>query len=176
MSAEVRFTLDGLLFERELPALGAPHPDLDPLARDDVLQESQVVDVRMHALTGTIGVLLDLRQSLHFVGRDTGLLIGWGVRACTWTAPARDTALTAWSIFPSVPARSGEGFSLTIEAWESAELVVRSAEAAFITGNVVGISAVPPDYTEVEPASRILDVANWESEFAPVDVCRTRTR
>lgn len=146
--------------------------DDSPLWREGYLQEAQVLDIRHHALTGVFGVLFELRQSLQFDHADTGVLVGYGATRCEWLSPPRATSLTAWSIESSVPgfANGSFGMRLTMGPSPGARLNLESKRAIFVTGKVVGLEAVPPDYQAVPPDRDVLGIATWSSEFVPSTV------
>jgi hypothetical protein len=50
-------------------------PEMDPLTEASALQEAQLLDVRVHALSSTVGLLFDLRTALQFMEGNTALLI-----------------------------------------------------------------------------------------------------
>lgn len=148
-----------------LPAAGAL--EANPLTQPDALQDAQVLDVRFHAVSGVLGVLFELRQSLHFYGPDTAVLICQGVSNFTWSAPARDTGLTAWSVDTSVPASEPFRLDLAIRSAPGASMTIASANAIFVVGHVVGATEAPPDYTALTPDLEMPGVANWASGFVP---------
>jgi len=146
-----------------------PKPDVDALTGEDALQDAQVLDVRLNALTGVAGVLFELRQSLHIEGADTGVLVCFGTRDLAWSGAARPTELTAWSVGGSVPSTRGTLFSITMSMWPEpgASLSLTAVSAAFIVGQVPGLASAPPDYTAHDRTTIAADIATWSSTFEP---------
>jgi hypothetical protein len=145
-------------------------PEMNPLTEKDALHEAQVIDVRFDALAGVVGILFELRQALQFHQANTGVLIVHGVRELTWSGPARDTALTAWSIGSSVPRAKDRLFGLSLVMWPypGAQLSLTAESAAFFVGDVPGLSEAPPDYTDRDRSALGHEVAGWNSSFDPV--------
>lgn len=149
---------------------GAPLPGMDPLTEDDALQEAQVLDVRLDALAGVVGILFELRQALQLREANTGVLIARGVRRLTWSGPSRDTALTAWSVGSSAPRTQDRLFELTLVMWPhpGAQLGFTAESAAFFIGDVSALSETPPDYSKGDSVNVRGEVARWDSSFTPV--------
>lgn len=145
-------------------------PEMDPLTDHDALQEAQVLDVRLDALSGVVGILFDLRQALQLQEANTGVFVGRGVRELRWSGPSRDTALTAWSIGSSVPRTEDRVFALSLVMWPhpGAQLTLAVESAAFYVGDVPGLAEAPPDYTDRDRTNLDHAVACWDSSFEPV--------
>ncbi len=146
--------------------------EMNPMIEDDALQEAQILDVRFDALAGVMGVIFELRQALQLRDANTGVLVTRGVRELTWSGPARDTALTAWSVGSSIPHANERLFTLNLVMWPypGARLSVMAESAAFFIGDVVGLSEAPPDYSGRDRVSVAGGVATWESQFELVGV------
>jgi hypothetical protein len=80
----------------------ADPPDMDALTEAGALTEAQLLDVRVHALTSTVGLLFDLRTALQLRGPNTGIVGVRGVREFSWSAEHRVTRRTAWNVVDSV--------------------------------------------------------------------------
>ena len=145
-------------------------PEMDPLTEDDALQEAQVLDVRFEALTGVVGILFELRQALQLQEANTGVLVARGVRELAWSGPPRETVMTAWSVGRSVPTARDRLFGLSLVMWPhpGARLTLTAESAAFFVGEVPGLSAAPPDYTQEDLAAVAAELAGWDSPFEPV--------
>lgn len=145
-------------------------PEMDPLTEADALQEAQVLDVRFEALTGVVGILFELRQALQLQEASTGVLVARGVRELAWSGPSRDTAMTAWSVGSSVPTAKDRLFGLSLVMWPhpGARLTLTAESAAFYVGEVPGLPAAPPDYTQGDLAVVAAELACWDSPFEPV--------
>lgn len=147
-----------------------PAMNPDPLADISSLQEAQIVDVRVRTLTGTVGLLFDLRQSLQYPDTDTGVLICSGVTGFAWDAPARETSLTAWSVGRAAAQTEGGALSVQFDLWPApgATLALVCQRAVFVSGRVEGLDAVAPSYDRLSPAAAIPGVASWTSVFQPM--------
>lgn len=152
---------------------------LSPFEAAELLQEAQLVDIRLDAVTGALGAIVDLRTALtdDALG-DTGLLVFWGVRGASWTAAARATDLTAWSIAGSQASVGSDGLTFSLECWPApgASLRVKAREAAFIGGAVRGLDAAPPDYTVHTRESVTSHMATWSSELLVTSVAMSSRR
>lgn len=144
--------------------------ETNPLTNEDALQEAQVLDVRLDALAGRVGILFELRQALQLQEANTGVLVAQGVRELKWSGPSRDTALTAWSIGSSVPSAKDRLFGLNLVMWPypGAHLSLIAEHAAFFVGEVPGLLDAPPDFSAQDRTGLGGQVATWESPFKPV--------
>ncbi|MFJ4409569.1 hypothetical protein [Streptomyces sp. NPDC088910] len=125
---------------------GVLGPDMDPLVERDALQEAQVHDLRVHALTSTVGLLFELRTALQFEYGNAAVLILRGVQEANWRALQRGGEKTAWSVVGS-EMRSGSGLlELSIMLSPSASIDIRGTSAEFYVLDVPDIGEVPPDY------------------------------
>lgn len=126
-----------------------------------------MLGLRFDAVAGVVGILFELRQALQLQEANTGVLVAYGVRELTWSGPARDAKLTAWSVGSSKPASKNGLFDLSLDMWPQpgARLAVTAERAAFFLGNVQGLLDAPPDYTEHDRAAVAGLVADWESLF-----------
>lgn len=143
-------------------------PEMDPLTEQDALQEAQLLDVRLDAVRGQLGILFELRTALQLREPNTGVLVARGVRQFEWNAPPRATVRTAWSVGGSRVDNRGGLFRLDLGLWPGpgAGLALTAESALFMSGDVQGLSEVPPDYTE-DDASASEQVASWGSVFSP---------
>jgi hypothetical protein len=143
---------------------------MNPSTETDALQEAQLLGVRFDALSLTVGLLFELRVALQLRGANTGVLIARGVKELSWSGPSRATDLTAWSIGSSTPFANDESFSLTLSMWPApgAHFTLVADSAAFIGGDVPGLSRDPPDYVARDRATVSEGLAGWSSEFVPI--------
>lgn len=143
-------------------------PEMDPLTEEDALQEAQLLDVRLDAKAGVVGVLFELRTALQLREGNAGVLVASGLRDLVWERPRRDTTLTAWSVVSSVP-RSRDGlFGLSLWFWPDARLRLTSEAAAFFVGQVPGLPEAPPDYHDRSLKEVANEVPQWGSTFVPL--------
>src|ERR1044072_4432688 len=81
----------------------ASRPEFDPLTERDALQESQLIDVWVHAVASTVALVFEFRTALHFDETNTGLMVARGLRDFSWSGESRATGMTAWNIVGSAP-------------------------------------------------------------------------
>lgn len=143
-----------------------PPPEMDPLRENDALQEAQLVDVRVDALRGTLAILFDLRMALQLREPNAGVIVARGVRDFRWTAPYRDTPLTAWSADGSLVSQRDGLFSIDFGLWPApgATLHMSTERAWFVFGSIPDLPDTPPDYHE-SPA--VNELVTWDSLFEP---------
>lgn len=89
------------------------------------------------------------------------------VRELAWAGPERRTSLTAWSVASSVPSTKDGLFGMSLVMWPhpGARLSLIAQSAEFFVGDVPGLSAVPPDYTENDRDAAASELAGWASPF-----------
>lgn len=143
-------------------------PEMDPLTEEDALQEAQLLDVRLDAKAGVVGVLFELRTALQLREGNTGVLVASGVRELAWAGPRRDTTLTAWSVVSSVPRPRDGLFGLSLGFWPDARLRLTSERAAFFVGQVPELPEAPRDYHDRSPKEVANELAHWGSTFVPL--------
>lgn len=141
-------------------------PEMDALTESGALQESQLLDVRVCALTSTVALLFDLRTALQLRDANTAVIVARGVREFLWSAERRETARTAWNVIGSEPAR-GDLFSLSLAFFPRARLQLASETAEFYVGDVPGLDPAPPDYGIDDEARIKAGLAAWGSIFEP---------
>jgi hypothetical protein len=139
-------------------------PVMDALSEADALQEAQLLDVRVCALTSTVGLLFDLRMALQLRTANTAVVVGRGVQDFSWSAEHRETARTAWNVAGSEPA-GGDLFSLSLAFFPRARLRLVSERAEFYVGEVPGLDPTPPDYGVDDEARIEAGLAGWTSTF-----------
>jgi hypothetical protein len=146
--------------------LGTPGPDMDPLIENDALQEAQLLDLRVHALSSTAGLLFELRTALQFEYGNAAVLIVRGLQKSTWRATQRSGERTAWSVVGSeMHAGSGlVGLNVTFSPGSSIEIVGTSAE--FYVLDVSGIGEAPPDYCADGEGSIRTGLPGWGCSFS----------
>jgi hypothetical protein len=159
--------IDQLLLTRQPMGRDALLPDMDPLTEADALQEAQVLDVQVNTLTSVVGIVFELRQALQLREGNTGVLIARGVRELTWSAPPRDTTLTAWSVGSSAPTTKDGDFFLDLIIWPhpGARLSLQAQSAEFYVGDVPGLPETPTDYTKADGVGLLNNVATWGSNL-----------
>jgi hypothetical protein len=148
-----------------LPGTGS---EMDPLAESDALQEAQLLDVRVHALSSTVGLLFELRTALQFREGNAAVLVAHDVRALTWLAEPRPTPLTAWTVISSEPKPDDGIFNLRLEFWPHSQLDLTAAAADFYIINVPDLDEAPPDYSDNDGTIIRTKLPGWDYSFSPV--------
>lgn len=146
----------------------AAQPEMDPLTESGALQEAQLLDVRVHALTMSAALLFDLRTALQLQMGNTGLLIAHSVREFEWSAEPRVTPRTAWNVVGSEPYSAERLFCLQLSFVPDARLRIVAASAEFYVGDVLNLGERPPDYVTDDDSVIRTGVASWTSLFVPL--------
>lgn len=145
----------------------AAQPEADPLTEPGALREAQLLDVRLTAVTSTVGLLFDLRTALQFMMGNTAVLVAHGVREFRWRAEPRATARTAWNVVRSEPSGRERLFFLEVGFVPSAQLTLIAESAEFYVGDIVDLSDIPPDYGSGDESAIEAGLANWRHPFIP---------
>jgi hypothetical protein len=140
---------------------------MDPLAEDDALREAQLLDIRCDATRTTLGLLFDLRTALQLEEGNTGVLVGHGLRELAWSAGARVTAFTAWSVMTSAPRWEDGLLSLRLGMYPRADLDLVVERASFHVIDIPGIGETPPDYGSDEDTVAA-GLPNWQSHYVGI--------
>ncbi|MFJ7996638.1 hypothetical protein ACIQ7D_05665 [Streptomyces sp. NPDC096310] len=142
----------------------------NPLRETDALQEAQLLDLRWHALSSTLGLLFELRTAMQFDVGTAAVLMVRGARECAWDASPAQSPLTAWNVVGSEPSRAAGSFGMTLSFYPRAGLRLAGESAEFYVVDVPGLGDTPPDY--VEAASDISNLGqrlpSWASPFSPL--------
>lgn len=158
-------TIEDLLWSSASGLLG-PAPELDPFTDDDALQEVQLLDLRVHALSSTAALLLELRTALHFEDGNAAALVVRRVNSVIWKGVESETDKTAWTIVGSATRRVGKFLTLECSFSPHASIQVSGKRAEFYVLDIPRIGDVPPDYCE-DTESRIRDkLPRWDSSFS----------
>ncbi|NLU66677.1 hypothetical protein [Streptomyces sp. HNM0574] len=134
----------------------------DPRTVEDVLQEVQLVDTRVHSFSGTAGLLFDLRTALQFDDGEAGLLVVHGLRELhIWSAEPEESRV--WTVMSSSPRTSPDEFAMELGLNSRIALRVAGARARFFTLRIPGISVAPPDSSGGERPGAAKDLVAWSS-------------
>jgi hypothetical protein len=120
----------------------AAQPEMDPRTESAALQEAQLMDVRVHALTSTVGLLRPPDRPAVHGGQH-------GATDRAWTSGVRV-------------------FSIRLGFVPDARLTVAADSAEFYVGDVDVIGDTPPDYGGADDAVIRAGLADWSSPFSPV--------
>lgn len=150
------------------PGPAVPRPEMDPLTEVDALQEAQLLDVRVHALSSTVGLLFEMRTALQLRAGNAAVLAAHGAIEFTWSAESRLTSRTAWNVVGSEPAVDGSTFSLELDFWPSSLLNVVATSAAFYVIEVPGLGESPPNYLTDDEVRFRAGLPSWDSQFSPI--------
>jgi hypothetical protein len=141
---------------------------VDPLRHADALQEAQLLDVRVEALSSRIGMLFELRTAMNLAEGNTGLLVARAVHEFTWAAEARATDKTAWNVIGSEPRVVDGKFVLELYFFPNARVSLVAEKVEFHVGDVDGLSEQLPDYGEDDDATIRANLPGWRSSFSPI--------
>jgi hypothetical protein len=150
--------------------MGMAPPEVDPFRQPDALQEAQLLEARVDALSSTVGLLFELRTAMYLMEGNTALLIARGVREFKWSAEARLTGKTAWNIVGSEPLIANELFIFEIDFLPVSQMRLVAQSAEFYTGNVDGLHDQLSDYVEDDDVTVRANLASWRSSFMPLQV------
>ncbi|MBS2966411.1 hypothetical protein KGA66_25440 [Actinocrinis puniceicyclus] len=148
-----------------IDVLKTPSPDVDPLIDSDALQEAQLLDLRIHALSSTVGLLFELRTALQFEDGNAAVLVMRGSRQVSWRASGRDGERTAWSVVGSVTHLRSGLLNLDIRLSPSASIEILGASAEFYVIDVPEIGEAPPDYCSEREEHIRNGLPSWDSPF-----------
>ena len=151
-------------------------PEVNPLVEQDALLEAQVLDVRLDAMRGVLGVLFELRVAMLMRESNVGVLVASGVEDFRWVVEPRRTGLTAWNVLASSVEQEPAGLRFSIGCYPDAEMSLRARSLVYLNCHADEIGEVPPDYTgDVEMVRA--SVVRWESEIDVVSgsSCRSAT-
>ncbi|WP_405095492.1 hypothetical protein [Micromonospora sp. NBC_01412] len=148
-----------------VPAIG---PDSDPLRSPWLLQECQVLDVRIDALRSTAAVLLEQRAAFDYLRGNTGIIVMRGIRSVDWKIAGSPGALTAWAVVGATVAAGSEGFEVSIGLSPNARLA-GTAETIEYYAMDANIGLIIPDYLEASNSEIRSTVATWESAAVPIE-------
>jgi hypothetical protein len=120
---------------------------LDPFLNTELLQEVQLLDMRVHAVSTSVALLMDLRSSLQFDEGSAAVLIVRGVVDLQWRSVQRVTDMTAWSVMAfEVSVAAPREFGMCLSFFPDASLTIKGGAAEFFIIDVEGLDEVPPDY------------------------------
>jgi hypothetical protein len=140
--------------------------DEDPLRELDALREAQVLDVRLDLISGSIGVLLEMRVASQVRRGNTGLLVLRGAHDLRWSGEAPARPMCAHWIVGSAPAIDAASFTMSLAvglAGSGGMLELAGVAADFYVGDVPGLGEAPPDYTDLDRAGVRGQVTDWGS-------------
>jgi hypothetical protein len=145
---------------------GIPGPDVDPLIENDALQEAQLLDLRVHALSSTVGLLFELRTALQFEYGNAAVLIVRGLQASNWRAVQRSREGTAWSVVGSAVCMRCGLLDLNITFSPSSSIEILGTSAEFYVLDVPEIGETPPDYCSDGEERIRSGLPGWGSSFS----------
>lgn len=161
--------IEDLLWEPGLPNDAQPL-EMDPLSEVDALQEAQLLDTRIHAISSTAGLLIELRTALQLRQSNTAVLVARGLLEYTWSAEPTTSGNTAWNIIGSEPSLVNELLVLELTFFPHANLRLKAECVEFYAGNVASLGASPPDYTQEDGHAIQSGLARWRSIFQPTQI------
>jgi hypothetical protein len=145
---------------------GTPGPDMDPLVENDALQESQLLELRIYALSSTVGLLFELRTALQFEYGNAAVLVVRGLQRSNWRAIQRGVGKTAWSVVGSEMSAGSGLLNLNVTLSPSSSIEILGTSAEFYVLDVPEIGEVPPDYCSDGEARIRSGLPGWGSSFS----------
>ena len=145
---------------------GTPGPDVDPLLENDALQETQLLDLRIHALSSTAGLLFELRTALQFEYGNAAVLVVHGLQRSNWRATQRGAEKTAWSVVGSEMSTGSGLLNLNVTLSPSSSIEILGTSAEFYVLDVPEIGEVPPDYCSDGEVRIRSGLPGWGSSFS----------
>lgn len=112
----------------DLPAL---HDSENPFLDADALLDAQITRVVVDVLGGTVGVLLELRQSSRLRG-TTAVLRVTGVVGQNWVGSASANRFTAWSITDATVHQAPGEVRVAVHCGPMGALHITGTSAAFL--------------------------------------------
>jgi len=149
-----------------------PSAESDPFEEEAALDEAQVLDVRLDAVNGLLGVLLELRLAMGYTEGDTALLVVRGVESFSWRAdpaPVRRVREVAGVAVD----RSGGGLRLSLELGQGRALTCAGTGAELYVLEVEGLDEAPPDYTGHDEDAIQAGLAQWHSPCRVLQAARS---
>ncbi|WP_223627175.1 hypothetical protein [Microbacterium sp. EST19A] len=148
-------------------------PDAEnPFLHTELFVHAQVTRILVDVMTGTVGILFELRQVEHLPA-NTALLRVTGVAQQNWIATAMANEFTAWSISGArIHQRAGE-FQFVAQCLPAGAVRVVGSAAEFILLEAAALPSAPPDYLN-DPRELIrFGVADESTECEAVGVARS---
>lgn len=145
----------------------ASMPEADALTERGALQEAALVDVRVDATSGSVGLLFDLRGAIQLRDASVALLIARGVSRFEWVHARTRPGRTWHACTGSIPDSSDGRFSLLLGFASDAELRLEAGGAEFYVGDMAGMDSAPPDFVEDDDETIQAGMPNWTCTFAP---------
>jgi hypothetical protein len=161
------------LFHQDVPGLPGKD-DESPLFVEEVFEDAQLLDVRIHALHSVVGILFELRTGnlpryVEDESINCGVLmlrrataVAWQGELTDWTGPA------PWPVC-SVLSNIHNGryeLSLDMGVIKGMTLQLAALKAEFYAGVLPTLTEGIPDYTEHEDVTGL--VPGWDMDFIPV--------
>ena len=138
--------------------------EYDPLVESDALLESQLLDVRVHVLTGSAAALFEMRTSLQFDRGNAGVLVLRGASSASWNLGGVRPGVIAYTVMQSRPFVEDGLFHFEVRLHPKSRVLLSGAAAEFYLVDVDGIGETPPDYAQdVSVIGR--GVPSWKSSY-----------
>ncbi|MFC3996535.1 hypothetical protein ACFOVU_11450 [Nocardiopsis sediminis] len=146
--------------------------DYDPLVEPDALAETQLLDLRVHALSGSAAALFEMRTSLQFDRGNAGILIFRKVRSASWELGNPHSNAIAYSVMQSRPRQNSEIVEFDVRTHPRSMLFLAGAAAEFYLVDAHGIDEAPPDYAQ-QMSEIVKGIPNWGSKFSFIEGSRS---
>lgn len=154
---------------RELPGL----PDEEnPFVDADALLDAQITRIIVDVLGGSVGVLLELRQSSRLRG-NTAFLRVTGVAQQNWICTRTANEFTAWSITGVTVHQREKEFHLVADCLPVGTLRLVGSAADFTLLEAVALDTTPPDYRADPRALIRFGIADESTEVEAIGMARS---
>lgn len=148
------------------------HDSENPFLRTELFVDAQITRLIVDVMTGTVGILFELRQAEH-LRANTALLRVTGVAQQNWVCTAMANEFTAWSISGvTVHQRPGQ-FQFVAQCLPAGALRVVGTSAEFVLLEAAALASAPPDYRADASDLIRFGVANENTECEAVGVARS---
>jgi hypothetical protein len=144
----------------------------DPFLDPSLLNDAQITSIVVDVLAGTVGILLELRQTPH-LRANTGLIRVTGVAQQNWICTTVANEFTAWSISGATVHSAPTEFQLTAQCLPTGMLRVVGTSAEFVLLDAGTLDAAPPDYRADSRELIRFGVADQNTDCEVVGVARS---
>lgn len=137
----------------------------NPLAEQDALYESQILDVRYDAIRSVIGIIFEMRLADRIRDCSAALIVASEVSEFSWRQVDRNGLRTAWTVLASRPRRNGDSVGMELLTSPDARLIFAARRASYYSLTMPGIDidSAPPDYSSGSITEVRNDLAHWQS-------------
>lgn len=156
------------LLDLKIDSIDTPSPlqsDENPYLIDDILLESELLDIRIDTRRRLTGILFEMRTALQYRGAEAALYIARNTTSVEWNADTlrRPEYSIAFPIEQSQVRKTTEGVLLNLQTMFNVGLTVCSQSSSFYLLNVPTLPLSPPDYSEGPQEIIENSLPRWET-------------